>query len=256
MNSRLISRIAKNICADYINQGLAASKTPKNACRFLNNLLREYTKGKFDNSDKSYSAVNKAKEMLFSLGMKLEDKKEHIVTHGKSWRDEYTFSFVNKEGKEIKLFCQFNIMLDGTVEDNELSYDFTFLADPIIEDWETPVYPNDKILASKKNATQACKYISDMVDYLTHDVYSNENHDWKAFRQARDIIDSLGMETVDIVESKEEGNWNTTLEHLRFVNDEGKTIDLYCRYNIYYAGTTEDPKSSYDFTVQLDPKRD
>lgn len=246
-------KIAKLLISSELDQNLFYMKTAKNACHYIEQITNKYTHDVYNNQDKTYKYLNQSKQLVNNLGMTLIKSEQHVIQDDKlgSWKDTYHYEFNNNEGSRFTIAVQFNVMLAGTVQDHELSYDFTVASWD--ENTQTNILPpvsKDENMNNMKTKKQVIKYIYNLVDKYTHNVWNNENKDYKELREAYDIIDKLGMEVVDIENSKLRTGYEDKVNY-QFMNNEGKIIDLIIITTVSYAGTVEDIKSRYDFTIGI-----
>lgn len=251
-----IARISKRIAGLMLNDRLFTQRTARNACDFIQRELSKYTHDVFNNADKKYVELQKAKDELFGYGMNLESKNEHQKTsENGSWKDSYHFSFANFENKTFTICVEFNVMLAGTVEDNELSYDFTVQAyDENTEtQFDPPAIEHEIASMTRK---KACNYIYRMLEKHTHRVYQNPNHHFDELFKTRGIVDEIGMENIgsersDFHNSNGEVNGYSQLDTWRYLDQNLNEIKINIRWNVYYAGSINDMKNMYDFTVDV-----
>lgn len=249
-------KIAKSLVAFELDNNLFNSMTAKNACKYIMRLTDKYTHDVWNNEDKSYEELNFAKKIIEDLGMNLVNKEEHVITDQSSgsWKDVYHYEFINNQGTKFTIAVKFNVMLAGTVSDRELSYDFTVSAQD--ENTKTNILPglsDDDNLNHMSNKRQVADYIRKLVDPFVHNVWNNEDKSYRELNQIYDIIHGLGMQIVDVDNHKhyergqEKGNTETLT--CRFMNYEGKIIEIYINIITAYAGTVDDIKSRYDVVV-------
>jgi len=251
-----IKRLSLRLAGLELKEELCQKRTARNACDYISHELGKYTHGVYDNKDKKYSAVYNAKHELFGYGMNLESKEEHISTSDNgSWKDLYHFSFKNYEGKVFTICVQFDIMLAGTVDDHELSYDFTVQAYDENKETQYDAPAIEHPIASMPRK-QACKAIYRMVEKYTHDVYANDNHHFDELFKARGIVDSIGMEGLDCDRRdfrNDHGDVTgyTELDTYRYLDSNLNEVKINVRWNVFYAGSVGDIKDRYDFTVEV-----
>lgn len=251
--AKSLIKLAKSLLASELNEKLFHCKSAKQASKYINSLIDKYTHDVYNNEDKSFKKLNEAKEVINNLGMTLVNKQEHVIQDKElgSWMDTYHYEYINDEGNKFTIAVQFNVMLGGTVEDHELSYDFTVWS--YDENEETNVLPSlsdDDRLNMMKNISQVKKYIYSLVDKYTHDVYDNRNHDYKVLNEVYDIIDKLGMEIINNETDKHEKGYTDTM-HYHFMNNSGDIMKVDVIFNVFYAGSMDDIKNRYDFTVEV-----
>lgn len=251
-----ISRISLRIAGIELDEALFSQRTARNASDYIARTLSKYTHGVYNNEDKKYTQLQKAKDELFGYGMNLESKEERkpTSTNG-SWRDLYHFSFFNFEGKRFTICVEFNVMLAGTVDDHELSYDFTVGAFDENVDTQYDAPSIDHVIASMTRK-RACNFIYKMVEKYTHGVYRNDNHHFDELYKARGVVNDIGMENIDCDrrmtynnDGKETGY--SELEEWRYLDYNLNEVRINVRWNVFYAGSIEDMKDRYDFTVEV-----
>lgn len=251
-----IAKISLKLAGMELDEALFNKRTARNACDYIAHSLSKYTHGVYPNEDKQYKELQQAKDELFKYGMNLESKEEHQSTSDNgSWKDSYHFSFSNYEAKVFTICVDFNVMLAGTVDDHELSYDFTVTAYDENKETQYDAPAIEHPIASMPRK-KACKTIYDMVEKYTHDVYPNDNHNFDELSKARGIVNDIGMESVDCErkythnsEGKESGY--SELETWRYLDSNLDEVKINVRWNVFYAGSVDDMKDRYDFTVEV-----
>ncbi len=197
MSMDRIAKIALRTAGLELDENLFLQRTARNAADFIERTLSKHTHGVYKNDDKKYSELQKAKDELFSMDMNLDSKEEkRKSSENGSWRDLYHFTFVNFEAKVFTICVEFSVMLAGTVDDNELSYDFTVQAwdENKNTQYDAPAIEGEIASMPRK---KACNAIYTMVEKYTHGVYANPNHHFDELNKARSIVDGIGMESVD-----------------------------------------------------------
>ena len=256
MSMDRIAKIALRTAGLELDENLFLQRTARNAADFIERTLSKHTHGVYKNDDKKYSELQKAKDELFSMGMNLDSKEEkRKSSENGSWRDLYHFTFVNFEAKVFTICVEFSVMLAGTVDDNELSYDFTVQAwdENKNTQYDAPAIEGEIASMPRK---KACNAIYRMVEKYTHGVYANPNHHFDELNKARSIVDGIGMESVDndrrpFHNDKGEETGYTEVETWRYLDSDLKEVTINVRWNVFYAGNVDDIKDRYDFTVEV-----
>ena len=255
-NMNKIARISLRVAGFELDGRLFTQRTARNAADFLSKTLSKYTHDVYNNEDKKYKELYNAKNELFQYGMNLESKEEHTdVSDNGSWKDLYHFSFRNFEGKEFTICVEFNVMLAGTTTDHELSYDFTVQAWDENKETQYDAPAINHEIASMPRP-KACKAIQRMVDKYTHDVYDNKDYRFTVLQRAHQIVDSIGMESLDCDRKDFRNDYGdvtgyTEVDTYRYLDANLKEVKLSVRWSVYYAGSIGDIKNRYDFTVDV-----